>query len=110
MASNYDYHNQNFRPNRNYHQKKYNNPKEPKKYPQQGNIREVEINSITQTEPSKPKQIPKNDETNHQRPLIDQVDIVSKTNDETPNITYFKQDFIANDDFNLKDSKQYSSK
>lgn len=107
MASNYDYHNQIFRPNRHSHQKKHNNnnQKESKKYFQQSNIREVEINSITQTEPSKPKIIIKPDETNNQH-IIEQGDIVSKTNDETPNITYFKQEFIAADDFtfNFKDS------
>ena len=41
--------------NRNgYYPKKYN-AKENKKYIPQANIREVEINSISQTEPSKPK-------------------------------------------------------
>ena len=43
----------NFRNNRYYPKKSY--AKENKKYLQQSNIREVEINSISQTEPSKPK-------------------------------------------------------
>ncbi len=51
----------NFRNNRYYPKKSY--AKENKKYLQQSNIREVEINSISQTEPSKPKFSP---ETNNE--------------------------------------------
>ena len=41
--------------NRNGYYPKKSYAKDNKKYVQQGNIREVEINSISQTEPSKPK-------------------------------------------------------
>lgn len=85
---NSNYYGGNFRNNnRNgYYPKKYN-MKENKKHTQQSNIREVEINSITQTEPSKPKFSPENK-------IISPIE--STTNDETQSITNLKHEFIAN--------------
>ncbi len=60
------------------------------------NIREVEINSLSQTEPSKKKEIFKNSNKKKIEKEIEQFDNFSKTNDETLSITNFKQEFSGN--------------
>ncbi len=60
------------------------------------NIREVEINSLSQTEPSKKKEIFKNSNKQKIENEIYQFDNFSKTNDETFSITNFKQEFSGN--------------
>lgn len=104
MATNYDYYSQNFRSiSKNYYPKKYNNPKENKKYIQPGNVREVEISSLNQTDPSKTKNSTFINE-NSSEPNLDQVDVISKTNDETSNITYLKQYFNDLEEPHFKDN------
>ena len=72
--------------NRNgYYPKKYN-AKENKKYIPQANIREVEINSISQTEPSKPK---------FSLDLKITSQLEAATNDETQSITNLKHELIG---------------
>lgn len=106
MASNYDSYHQNVRGNnKNYYPKKYNNPKELKKNPQQSIVREVEINSLTQTEPSKTKKMTIINE-NSEEATIDQADVISKTNDETPNLTYLKHCFTDLEEPHYKDNSK----
>ena len=86
--NNYYYQN-NFHNNRN-----KNYPKKKFTY-QNKNIREVEINSITQTETTKQKEN-YNKKIDNDLNQIDQFDYISKTNDETLSITNFKEEFIGN--------------
>ena len=63
----------------NYHNRTKNYQKKKNIFPNKGNIREVEINSITQTEPTKQKEN-YNKKIDNDLNQIDQFDYISKTN------------------------------
>ena len=102
MSNNYNnYYNLNnfYNRNKNYQKKKF-------QFQNKGNIREVEINSISQTEPTKQKEkYNNNNQIYNDLNQIDQFDNFSKTNDETLSITNFKQEFIGcnSDDIIFRD-------
>ena len=102
MSNNYNnYYNQN-----NFHNRNKNYPKKKFLFQNKGNIREVEINSISQTEPTKQKEkYNNNNQIYNDLNQIDQFDNFSKTNDETLSITNFKQEFIGcnSDDIIFRD-------
>ena len=102
MSNNYNnYYNQN-----NFHNRNKNYPKKKFLFQNKGNIREVEINSISQTEPTKQKEkYNNNNQIYNDLNQIDQFDNISKTNDETLSITNFKQEFIGcnSDDIIFRD-------
>ena len=102
MSNNYNnYYNQN-----NFHHRNKNYPKKKFLFQNKGNIREVEINSISQTEPTKQKEkYNNNNQIYNELNQIDQFDNFSKTNDETLSITNFKQEFIGcnSDDIIFRD-------
>ena len=82
----------------NYHNRSKNYQKKKNIFPNKGNIREVEINSMSQTEPTIHNEYNKkvkNKNSENELNQIDQFDYISKTNDETLSITNFKQEFIG---------------
>ena len=82
----------------NYHNRTKNYQKKKNIFPNKGNIREVEINSMSQTEPTIHNEYNKkvkNKNSENELNQIDQFDYISKTNDETLSITNFKQEFIG---------------
>jgi hypothetical protein len=102
MSNNYNnYYNLNnfYNRNKNYQKKKF-------QFQNKGNIREVEINSISQTEPSKQREKYNNkNQIDNELNQIDQFDNISKTNDDTLSITNFKQECLGciSDDIIFRD-------
>ena len=95
MSNNY---NNNYINQVNYHNRSKNYQKKKNIFPNKGNIREVEINSMSQTEPTIHNEYNKrfkNKKIENELNQIDQFDYISKTNDETLSITNFKQEFIG---------------
>ena len=90
MSNNYNYNN--YYNQNNFHNRNKNFQKKKNIFSKNGNIREIEINSISQTEPTEKYQNIINKKSDNEINQIDQYDNISKTNDETLSITYFKQD------------------
>ena len=102
MSNNYN----NYYSLNNFYNRNKNYPKKKFQFQNKGNIREVEINSISQTEPTKQKETyNNNNQIYNVLNQIDQFDNISKTNDETLSITNFKQEFIGcnSDDIIFRD-------
>ena len=102
MSNNYN----NYYSLNNFYNRNKNYPKKKFQFQNKGNIREVEINSISQTEPTKQKEkYNNNNQIYNDLNQIDQFDNFSKTNDETLSITNFKQEFIGcnSDDIIFRD-------
>jgi hypothetical protein len=93
MSNNYNYNN--YYNQNNFHNRNKNFQKKKNIFSKNGNIREIEINSISQTEPTEKYQNIINKKSDNEINQIDQYDNISKTNDETLSITNFKQEFTG---------------